>query len=503
MGYKLIQAALTTSTDALYIFVTDTVDDLTDLPNINKAGSETNTRWFARAGSCARVIGAGRWYILAPSNEWKALFYMNSDVEDAVEKNVETMKEIMETTKGYRDAASTSEQNSAASESAASDSAAAAAQSKENAAGSAKAAAASAAAAAGSASDAAGSASSASQSASDAESARDVAASSQKAAESAKEAAENSQAATSESAKAASENAAAAKKSEEAAGESATNAASSEANAKKSATSASGDADNAKKSATSAATSEKNAAASEAIASEAAQRAAEVKASIPETYDELSQAIVEVKKSVPKKLDTPANPVVGQLLRIKTVNEDGTVVLESVENTGGVTDVTVNGASIVEEDVAKVPLASIASPGVVQLGNSSDLVGRADNKAVRPSDIDSVAKLALCDGKGAAWTDAEKTGAWSRLNTIKDAIDSVAVAGCTYLLGEQTYLNITLPADALPGQRITIVFSSSTTACTLAVDADNFDFVPKAGATNFITFLCIATDKWLADAREG
>lgn len=291
--------------------------------------------------------------------------------------------------------------------------------------------------------------------------------------------------------------------SESAASDSAAAAAQSKANAAASASAASGDAANAKKSATSAATSEKNASASEATASEAAQRAAEVKASIPETYDELSQAIVEVKKSIPKKLDTPANPVVGQLLRIKTVNEDGSVVLESVENTGGITDVTVNGVSIVEEDVARVPLASIASPGVVQLGNSSDLVGRADNKAVRPSDIDSVAKLALCDGKGAAWTNAEKTGAWSRLNTIKDVIDSVAIAGCTYLLGEQTYVNITLPSDALPGQKITIVFSSGATACTLVVDADNFDFVPKAGATNFITFLCIATDKWLADAREG
>ena len=393
----------------------------------------------------------------------------------AAAKSASDAQGYMQTASGAATAANASAENAAGSKAAA--------------ASSAKAAAASAAAAAGYANDAAGSASSASQSASDAESA--------------KEAAENSQAATSESANAAAGNAAAAKKSEEAAGESATNAASSEANAKKYAASASGDAANAKKSATSAATSEKNAAASEATASEAAQRAAEVKASIPETYDELSQAIVEVKKSIPKKLDTPANPVVGQLLRIKTVNEDGSVVLESVENTGGVTDVTVNGVSIVEGDVAKVPLASVASPGVVQLGNSSDLVGRADNKAVRPSDIDSAAKLALCDGKGAAWTNAEKTGAWSRLNTIKDVIDSVAIAGCTYLLGEQTYVNITLPSDALPGQKITIVFSSGTKACTLAVDAENFDFVPKAGATNLITFLCIATDKWLADAREG
>ena len=313
-------------------------------------------------------------------------------------------------------------------------------------------------------------------------------------------AAQRDAAAAAKSAEDAANSAAAAKDSEDAAASSATDAA-------KSQSAAAASERNAEASKKLAATSESNASASAsaAAASETAAKASANKAQalvegIPDDY---ATALKDISRLKENKLDKPNNPVVGQLLRIKTVNEDGSVVLESVENTGGVTDVTVNGVSIVEEDVAKVPLASVASPGVVQLGNSSDLVGRADNKAVRPSDIDSAAKLALCDGKGAAWTDAEKTGAWSRLNTIKDVIDSVAVAGCTYLLGEQTYVNITLPSDALPGQKITFAFSSGATACTLAVDADNFDFVPKAGATNFITFLCIATDKWLADAREG
>lgn len=299
---------------------------------------------------------------------------------------------------------------------------------------------------------------------------------------------------------AAQQNAAAAQRDAAAAAKSAEDAA-------KSATAAKNSEDNAASSASAASDSAKsasdNASAASGSATAAQKSAKKAQTLVDGIPDDYATALKDISRLKENKLDKPNNPVVGQLLRIKTVNEDGSVVLESVENTGGVTDVTVNGVSIVEEDVAKVPLASIASPGVVQLGNSSDLVGRADNKAVRPSDIDSVAKLALCDGKGAAWTNAEKTGAWSRLNTIKDVIDSVAIAGCTYLLGEQTYVNITLPSDALPGQKITIVFSSGTKACTLAVDADNFDFVPKAGATNFITFLCIAADKWLADAREG
>ena len=306
---------------------------------------------------------------------------------------------------------------------------------------------------------------------------------------------------------AAQQNAAAAQRDAAAAAKSAEDAAKSAEDAAKSATAAKKSGDNAASSASAASDSAKsasdNASAASGSATAAQKSAKKAQSLVDGIPDDYATALKDISRLKENKLDKPNNPVVGQLLRIKTVNEDGSVVLESVENTGGVTDVTVNGVSIVEEDVAKVPLASIASPGVVQLGNSSDLVGRADNKAVRPSDIDSVAKLALCDGKGAAWTNAEKTGAWSRLNTIKDVIDSVAIAGCTYLLGEQTYVNITLPSDALPGQKITIVFSSGTKACTLAVDADNFDFVPKAGATNFITFLCIAADKWLADAREG
>ena len=306
---------------------------------------------------------------------------------------------------------------------------------------------------------------------------------------------------------AAQQNAAAAQRDAAAAAKSAEDAAKSAEDAAKSATAAKKSGDNAASSASAASDSAKsasdNASAASGSATAAQKSANKAQTLVDGIPDDYATALKDISRLKENKLDKPNNPVVGQLLRIKTVNEDGSVVLESVENTGGVTDVTVNGVSIVEEDVAKVPLASIASPGVVQLGNSSDLVGRADNKAVRPSDIDSVVKLALCDGKGAAWTNAEKTGAWSRLNTIKDVIDSVAIAGCTYLLGKQTYVNITLPSDALPGQKITIVFSSGTKACTLAVDADNFDFVPKAGATNFITFLCIAADKWLADAREG
>lgn len=97
----------------------------------------------------------------------------------------------------------------------------------------------------------------------------------------------------------------------------------------------------------------------------------------------------------------------------------------------------------------------------------------------------------------------KKNGAWTRLTSIKKAMDDVAVAGAKYFLGEQTALSITMPTDTQTGQEIMVVFSSGETACTLAVDLDDFDFVPKANSMCKIVFLCVGTDTWLVDAKEG
>lgn len=87
--------------------------------------------------------------------------------------------------------------------------------------------------------------------------------------------------------------------------------------------------------------------------------------------------------------------------------------------------------------------------------------------------------------------------------TVRTAMDDVAVAGAKYFLGEQTALSITMPTDAQTGQEILVVFSSGATPCTLSIDLDDFDYVPKANTTCKITFTCIATDTWLVDVKEG
>lgn len=233
-------------------------------------------------------------------------------------------------------------------------------------------------------------------------------------------------------------------------------------------------------------------------------------------------AVNELKED---KLDKPDNPVIGQVLRVKSIDETGKIVLETVAGGGGsgVTDVTVGGKSVVSNGIANIPRMENGKLGVVVVsgvkgiqvsGNSGEIdcnysaayTNRLTVKYERPiSDkkFDRFLKEAMCDGKGVVWTDTEKTGAWARLTSIKTSMDDVAVAGAKYFLGEQTALSITMPTDAQTGQEIMVVFSSGQTACTLAVDLDDFDFVPKANSMCKIVFLCVAADTWLVDAKEG
>ena len=140
MAYKVLETALTTTTEALYMFVADNEQDIPNLPNMEQTGSETNTRWYAKAGSVVRVVATGRFYTLAPSNKWKALYYMREELEDAIDHNITIMQQILaeakvsaETTANNASAAAKSERNASASASRASESANKAAESQKNA----------------------------------------------------------------------------------------------------------------------------------------------------------------------------------------------------------------------------------------------------------------------------------------------------------------------------------------------------------------------------------
>lgn len=137
------------------------------------------------------------------------------------------------------------------------------------------------------------------------------------------------------------------------------------------------------------------------------------------------------------KIDKPENtPEVGKTLVIKSVNEDGTFICEWAEMTSGgaVDDVQINGESIVTDGVANIPLASNSKSGVVTGSNTGGIRVLANgtivtqvaenviidnrtypNQIISTQNLDYAVKAAMCDGKGAAWTEEEQASARKRI----------------------------------------------------------------------------------------
>lgn len=147
-----------------------------------------------------------------------------------------------------------------------------------------------------------------------------------------------------------------------------------------------------------------------------------------------SDIVQELNRLDKEKLDYPVSPVAGQLLRVKTINGDGTIVLETVEGNGGggISDVQVDGVSVVDEGVANIPIATRYNAGTVKLAGQGVTINdgslfteRATEQMIdsrnyyyqpiTPANLDYAVKAAMCDGKGAAWTDAEQAATRARL----------------------------------------------------------------------------------------
>ncbi len=104
-----------------------------------------------------------------------------------------------------------------------------------------------------------------------------------------------------------------------------------------------------------------------------------------------------------------------------------------------VKDVQVAGASVMAEGVAKVPIAQADAPGVVSVLNPQDsgiwnddgslkvsyatdaeISSRTGTrKAIVCANMDYAVKAAMCDGKGAAWTEDEQKAARERMGVDK------------------------------------------------------------------------------------
>lgn len=189
--------------------------------------------------------------------------------------------------------------------------------------------------------------------------------------------------------------------------------------------------------------------------------------SVDQTYtpdSENAQSGKAVAKAVEPKLDKPSMPpTVGNVLKVLSLNEDGTFTCEwsDAPSGGAVDDVQINGASIVADGVANIPTIGKEQYGVAKFTGDNGLFGINYNKNVglyivkaensnitnrvndsRPitsTNLDYAVKSAMCDGKGAAWTADEQAAARERIGlrnleliyelTAAEDVESFSMAG--------------------------------------------------------------------------
>ena len=162
----------------------------------------------------------------------------------------------------------------------------------------------------------------------------------------------------------------------------------------------------------------------------------------------------EIETKVTSKITTPENPIVGKILKVKSVNKDGSFVCEWTDAAREL-NVQINGESIVKDGIAEIPFAGFDNPGVTSIwaGYGLDLISKKlllaqiteemirnrDSKsleAVNLANLDYAVKAAMTDGKGDPWTADEQAAARERIDApsqhdvyIADIIDSASSDG--------------------------------------------------------------------------
>ena len=204
---------------------------------------------------------------------------------------------------------------------------------------------------------------------------------------------------------------------------------------------------------------------------------------------------------------------------------DATVTAENIQSALGyapVRDVQIAGSSVLVDGVANAPIASETNYGVVKvfdwggtwidqnkrlcvLQSSIGHIARRESRTVIvPENLDNAVKAAMCDGKGAAWTDAEQKAARERMGVDKqyELIEEIALTesstvmrtnepdGTPYKFDKLKYCVIVPAAAADPGLYVNAVIYSDTgiyaiSYTALSSDVDNVVVgeMKKEGAT--------------------
>ena len=130
---------------------------------------------------------------------------------------------------------------------------------------------------------------------------------------------------------------------------------------------------------------------------------------------------------------------------------DANVTAENIQSALGyapVRDVQVAGSSVLVDGVANAPIASETNYGVVKVfdwggtridehkrlcvfqSSTNHIAKRESRTVIVPENLDYAVKAAMCDGKGAAWTDAEQKAARERMGVDKayELIEEITLA---------------------------------------------------------------------------
>lgn len=169
-----------------------------------------------------------------------------------------------------------------------------------------------------------------------------------------------------------------------------------------------------------------------------------------------NDAAAAIPEKIAGKLDKPAaHPVVGQILKVQKINPDGTFAVAWADDGGGtVSDVQIDGKTIVQDGVANVQLSNglthntalgIATPTQEQIS------GRNPAMAITGATLDSGVKAAMCDGKGPAWTAAEQVAARDRMRSCIANSTTVEIANITT---SEEVASVEIPVKAMEFKRI-------------------------------------------------
>lgn len=169
-------------------------------------------------------------------------------------------------------------------------------------------------------------------------------------------------------------------------------------------------------------------------AEKSAERAETAKEEIQESADQIQKNATEIDSLKDNKITKPAEaPTIGKIIRVKSVNEDGTFVCEWADSASEL-DVRIDGKSIVQDGVAEIPKADTNTHnlGLIRVNAGNGFAVSADGtlniiectddslkkryaRIVSGNVIDYAVKAAMCDGKGTAWTAEEQAAARERM----------------------------------------------------------------------------------------